>query len=870
MTPLRSVASRLRALFTSPRDDAGFSEYRDQRALPSVDTIARDIRYALRTFRRSPGFVVAVVLSLALGIGVNSAIFTVLNALMLRSLPVRNPQELFIALPQDAAGLPPAGPARSPLQFSYPMFERLRRSGPDPGTLAAISRIARMYRVVDGERETQTTAVQLVSGEFFPMLGVSPVRGRVLAPQDDQQVGGHPFAVISHGFWLRAFGGADDIVGRGITLNGTHFTVVGVGAQGFSGVWLESPVDLWVPLMMQSEVNYSQNFSNSGADKSKTFITQEGIRWLDVIGRETNSASIAALSTTFQQSVAQEAESISDPDRRRRFLQQRLAIEPFSQGFSNLRARFAAPLFALFGMTALILLIACANTANLLLARAAARQREIAVRLSVGASRSRLVGQLLTEDVLLVTMATAVGLLFAGWTGDLLVRRALGSTGAAPFSVDVNGYVLAFTIAAGLVTVLLFGLAPAFRTTSLDLSTALKVSSARGSSAGGTLQKFLVASQVALSLVLLVGAGLFVRSLQNYARVQLGFSQEQVLSVWINPLAVGYPPERLQQLYRDLVARVEAVPGVSSASVAVCGLATGCQNISGIAIDGYQPAPGEDLRLQENRISSNYFATTGMRLLEGRGFDNRDRENTPKVAIVNRAMARRFFPDRSAVGRRIGYGTVDTEIVGVVEDARVNRIQDPPRPMAFYPLAQMPVEAGALDVRAVGDPRSITAEVRRAVSEVDAGLPIDRVTMLADQVANGLRQERLVAGVTSVFGILALGLACVGLFGVMAYAVSGRTVEFGIRMALGAAPGAVQRMVLSDALRLVALGLALGAPLAVAVALSMRTLLFGVEPQDLATLIGACVVLTAAGMLAAYVPARRAAHVDPMVALRQE
>ena len=257
-------------------------------------------------------------------------------------------------------------------------------------------------------------------------------------------------------------------------------------------------------------------------------------------------------------------------------------------------------------------------------------------------------------------------------------------------------------------------------------------------------------------------------------------------------------------------------------------------------------------------------------LLEGRGFDDRDRENTPKVAIVNRAMARRFFPDRSAVGRRIGYGTVDTEIVGVVEDARVNRIQDPPRPMAFYPLAQMPVEAGALDVRAVGDPRSITAEVRRAVNEVDAGLPIDRVTMLADQVANGLRQERLVAGVTSVFGILALGLACVGLFGVMAYAVSGRTAEFGIRMALGAAPGAVQRMVLSDALRLVALGLALGAPLAIVVALSIRTLLFGVEPQDLATLIGACLVLTAAGMLAAYVPARRAAHVDPMVALRQE
>ena len=843
--------------------------YRDQRGLPFVETIVQDIRYAMRTFRRSPGFVIAVVLSLSLGIGVNSAIFTVLNALLLRSLPVPNPQELFIAWPRDPAGLP-AGPARSPLQFSYPVFEQLRRSAPSAGTLAAMSRIARMYRVVDGERETQTTAVQLVSGEFFSMLGISPARGRVLTPEDSRQIGGHPIVVISHGFWLRAFGGTSDVVGRGLILNGTHVTIVGVSAQGFSGAWLESPVDMWIPLMMQNEVHYAQNFSSSNADKNKSFITQEGIRWLDVVGRRTNDGLTAALSTAYQQTVAQEAESISEPDSRRRFLQQRLTIEPFGQGFSNLRARFTPPLFALFGMTALILLIACANTANLLLARAAARQREIAVRLSIGASRSRLIRQLLTENVLLVTIASVVGLLFAGWAGGLLVRTALGSTGAAPFAVDVNGPVIAFTVAAGLMTVFLFGLIPAFRTTSLELSTALKVSSPRGSSAGPTLQKFLVASQVALSLVLLVGAGLFVRSLQNYARVQLGFSQEHVMSVWINPHAAAYSPERLPQLYRTLVARVEAVPGVSSASVAVCGLANGCQNTGGIAIDGYQPSAGEDLRAQENRISLNYFSTTGMRLLEGRDFDDRDKENTPKVAIVNRAMVLRFFPNHIAVGRRLGYSTPDTEIVGVVEDARVNRIQDPPRPMVFYPLAQSPVDAGALDVRAIGDPRSIVAEVRRAVADVDGSLPIDRVTILSDQVTGGLRQERLVAGLTSIFGILALALACVGLFGVMSYAVSRRTTEFGIRMALGAQRSRVLRSVFRESLAVVTYGMAAGIPAAVAASLLLSDLLFGVSPSDPATVSIAALLLVAVAALASLLPAWRASRVDPMVALRCE
>jgi predicted permease len=480
--------------------------------------------------------------------------------------------------------------------------------------------------------------------------------------------------------------------------------------------------------------------------------------------------------------------------------------------------------------------------------RAAARQREIAIRLSIGASRTRLIRQLLTESILLAATATAVGLLFAGWAGDLLVRHALGATGAAPFSAAVNVEVIAFTIAAAIVTVLLFGVAPAFRTTNLQPGTALKTSAARGSGARPRLQKFLVGSQVALSLVLLAGAGLFVRTLQNYARVSLGFSQEHVLSMSINPIAAGYPLARLPQLYRNLLARVETTPGVSSASMATCGLVTGCQTTSDISIDAYQPGAGEQVRVQENRISLNYFATTGMHLLEGRDFDDRDRADTPKVAIVNRAMAQHYFSGRSALGHSFGYGTHDTEIVGVVEDARVNRVQQPPVP-GLTPWRNWPTHV--LDARAIDDPRSI--DVRRAVAEVDPNLPIDRVTTLSEQVASSLNQERLIAALTSIFGLLALGLACLGLFGVMSYAVSQRTTEFGIRMALGAHRSRVVRSVLRESLTIVVYGLVAGIPAALIASFLLSDLLFGVNP-DLTTLSIAAALLVAVAAMASIRP----------------
>jgi predicted permease len=838
--------------------------YRDQRVLPAVDECSQDLRYALRTFRKSPGFVTAVVLSLALGIGVTTAVFTALNALMLMSLPVNNASELFHLTSQSSSASASAVPAR----FSYEAFTEFRRAAPNPLTVAAMSRVARMYRRVEGSSEPQAMSVQLVSGEYFPALGVSAFLGRTLDPTDNLTPGGHPVAVVSHAAWSQTFGADPHIVGRTLTINGQSLAVVGVAPAGFSGVWLESPVDLWVPLMMQHQVRYRQNFSASGSQMLAPWIPQDGIRWLDIIGRRrpVDDGRIAtALKAAYERRLN---ERVTDPAARERLRQQGIFLQPFSRGFSNLRGSFAPPLYALFGMAAVILLIACANAANLLLARASARRREIAVRLSMGASRSRVVRQLLTESALLAAMSCALGLLVSGWAANLLVRYAAGN--AARFVVNVDARVVLFAVVAAILTVVLSGLVPAFRGTGSSNGLALHLSSGRMAPAQPRLQKLLVAAQVALSLVLVVAAGLFVQTLRNYSRVNLGFSQEHVLTTPLNLLSVGYPTEQLRGLSRALVERLESIPGVTSASTAMCALVAGCRASSDIFIEGYQRSPGEVVQVQENRVSLEYFATTGMRIVEGRAFDTGDRENTRLVAVVNRAMARRFFGGQSPIGKRFGYGQpLNIEIVGVVDDARVNRVQQAPAPMAFYPMEQGP-DPQVVDVRTSGNPRDVLGEVRRAIADVVPGIPMGGITLLSDQVENSLNQERLIAVLTSIFGTLALGLASLGLFGVMSYAVAQRTPEFGIRLALGASKTRVLTTVLVDSLLVVVGGLAVGIAAVFAVARLLVALLFGVSGTDLTTLAAALAALTAIAALAAVAPAWRAACVDPMVALRHE
>lgn len=826
-----------------------------------LDRLRQDLHYAARGLRRNPGFALVIILSLALGIGANTAIFSVLNAVLLRPLPVSHPEQLY-ALDISESKF------RAPQRFSYPLFEQMRSV--TSGGIAAMSRVARMYSRLGGEGEQEVERVQLVSGEYFELLGLAPARGRLLSPDDNLKVGEHPVAVVSQAFWQRRLGGSPGVLGHTLQLNGAFFTIVGVAPAGFHGLWLESPVDIWVPLMMQAAAHYQQNFSSSNAEEDKPWLNQEGIRWLDVMVRTPRN--LPALGTVFQRWLDRQAMQISDGADRRLFLRQRLRLDPIARGFSRVRGEVEGPLYALAGMVALVLLIACANSANLILARGAARQREIAVRLSIGASRGRVIWQLLTETCLLVAIAAVAGVTAAYLVSSLLMRAALGIWAASsPIRAGLDWRVLGFSAAVAILTALLAGLAPAFRTADVDLNAAAK-SGTRGISSGsaGHPQRFLVAAQIALVFVLVVAAGWFSGSLRYLARLHLGYDQEQVVTAWLRPDLAGYTQEQLPALQRRVVESLEALPGVQSAVYAMCGLAAGCRTSSKVTLAGYQAAAGEDVEFQENRVGPHYFTTVGMRLLAGRDFTERDSEKKPAVAIVNQAAVRRYFPDGNAIGRRFGYGKPSVEIVGIVADARVNSEREPAQPMAFYPLAQGTVFGGCVEVRIAGDPALLLREIRAALAKVDRNLPVESIRTVRDQVNGNLRQDQLLVWLASLFGALALGLGCFGIYGTMSYAVARRTNEFGIRMALGAEPGRVFRLAFGESLALLAVGLIAGAPLILAASRPLSQVVFGVDVNDPLILLLAALVVIVTAAVAAYIPARRASRVDPLVALRYE
>jgi len=839
-------------------------QVREARAGASIDAVIKDVRYGARMLRANPGFTFVVVLSLAAGIGANSAIFSIANAMLLKTMPIADPDHVYIVRYQS----------RLPVtqRLSYSFFDQLRAGFPAPDGLAAISRVARMRLASDGE--PQSASVQLVTGEFFSVLGVGAQSGRVLTPGDNRTLGGHPVTVISDAFWRRKFAAAADVIGRDITFNGVHFSIVGVAPAGFTGVWLESPVEAWIPVMMQADVKYMQNYSSSGQDALKPWVPQDGIRWLDVITRanRTEGPEAVALNSVFRPLLLKEIDSITEERERALTLDRRLVLEPFGMGFSNLRDQFRAPLYALLGMVALLLMIACANTANLLLARATSRQREMAVRLSIGASRRRIIGQLLIESLMLGALAAAVGLAIAPLVSELLVRMTMGiETGPLPFSVGIDARVVVFTVVITLLTSLLFGFAPAWRATDLSLSTALKTSG-RSTHQGArlNLSKLLVVGQVALSLFLAVGAGLFARSFNNLVSQPLGL-EDQVLWVAISPSLGGYTDAELPGLYERIIGRVEAIPGVQSATVAMCGVMTGCRsNSDGIAISGYESQPGEQVMVQVNRVGPHYFSTVGMTIAAGRDFDAREIGSGAKIVIVNEAMVRKYFKGRDPIGQRFGYDKPDTEIIGVVRDAHVNTVREAAMPMVFHPFDSTPSFVGSMQIRATGQPDAIGAAVRRALREVEPRLPVDRVTTIATLAASTLRQERLIARLTIGVGALALALASLGLYGLMAYAVKQRTAELGLRFALGAPRPRVLWMVLRESLLLVVVGLALGLPLVIALARLIGPMLFEVNPNDPAVVSIAAGVLLLVGASSSYLPAFRASRIDPITALRTE
>src|SRR5262245_21819132 len=829
-----------------------------------LDDLRADVGYAARWLRRSPGFAVTTILSLALGIGANASIFNLINVVLLRDLPVRDPDRLVVVFTRNAGG----EPART---LSFRLFQTLRR---ETRTLSDLFASAPLKMNVDTNPPTPTATGQMVSGNYFVALGVAAAIGRTIGPEDDGAESAQAVATIGYGYWQRQFGGDPSVVGRVIRINGYPVTIVGVTPREFFGTHVGEAVDISVPLALQPLVN---------ADFGGSLIAGVGAddNWLELIGRLSAGGSAAEsraeLDAVYQQELPEilrklgpKATIVGHPH---------IDLEPGSRGLSELRRRFSRPLIVLMAVVCLVLLIACANVANLLLARASCRRRKIAVRLSLGASRARLVRQLLTESVLLALAGGSVGLLLATsstpWLAALLVN---GSDGALTTYPDSK--VLAFTAAVSVSTGFVFGLLPALGASRIETFAALKdhASSSTAMRRFG-LRGALVAAQVAISVVLLVGAGLLIRTLMNLRTVDLGFDEEHVLTLRLEPRGSNQkrPNEaRLRRLYEGVVERVRALPGVRAVSLAGS-TPLGNENalvIRDIAVAGESRESGDNLQMRLLQIYPGYFSTLGIPLIAGRDLGPADNDGAaPLVAVINETMARRLFSTpAAAVGRefRFPVNRQVFRIVGVAGDTRDRAVREGARPLAYATYAQTPTGRGQMTllVRVGGNPRALAATVRQFAREIDPSMPLEEPQTLADRVDATMRQERMVALLSALFGALALTLASIGLYGVIAYAVSRRRAEFGLRLALGSSPAGLTRLVLAESLLLVGGGLAVGLVAAAAAARGLSYMLFGLAPLDPAAFLAASSILVLAASVAAYVPAHQAARVDPMVAMR--
>lgn len=832
-----------------------------------------NLRFALRLLVRSPVFTLVAVLSLALGIGANTAIFSLMDAVLLRSLPVHQPGQLYNAEIHRQTEVID--------RFSYPVFESARDLVRERAQLCAMSRIVTMQLAVpnNGADAPERALVQLVSGEFFAVLGERAQVGRLIEPSDNKTVDGHPIAVVSDGLWTRRFGRDPGVIGQPILVNGATLTIIGVTRPEFFGASIDNRPDVWAPIMMQPSVRYAVNASMDNADGARPWPPQPGIQWLTVLARITQPDAVAQTTQGVNLVLHQDLEqrlSDSDPERQQRLRSQRVAMAPANRGVGRLRAQAQTPLIVLMGMVVLVLAVASANIAGLLIARANARERELGIRLALGAGRGHLIRQLLVESLLLSSIGGAVGLLIAMWAVPALLAAAPGGSLPLGMSIGIDGRVLAFTVAVSLLTGLAFGLAPALRSTRLELSGTMKQARAAGMARGrrgAWVSRLLVGGQMAFCLLLLVVAGLFARSLQQLSRVNVGFDREHLLVARID-LRAGYRAEELPAVYRRLVDRISAVPGVASASISLNGPLGGSERISSLGVEGYTPAQGEELRTNEEVVTDRYRETVGLSLIAGRWLEPADVSSGRRVSVINETMARRFFPGANAIGRHWDYsaplGETPVEIVGVVSDARYRDLRAPTPNLVYRPATRADEYLSSLEVRTIGAPAAIIPDVRTALRDAAPRMSVVDIVPMDTRIATRMSQERMVAWLTGTFSVLALILAAIGLYGTIAYAVSRRTSEIGLRMALGASRGSVLRMVLAEALALVLAGVVVGVPLSMVAGRGLRRILFGIGATDPVTYAAAVTVLVTIGLVAASVPARRASRIDPMAALRTE
>jgi predicted permease len=825
-----------------------------------LEQTMQDLGYAVRTLRRSPGFTATAVLSLALGIGANTALFTIVNAVTWRLLPIAHSETLLLLGQRQGTAIDNG--------FSYQQY-RMIRDHTRVVDLAAYGR-ARLNVSIDGRAEPAAEG-QLVSGRYFPLLGVAPAIGRALGPDDDRVPAGHPVAMISHGYWKRRFGLDPAVVGRSISLSGVAFTIVGVTPPEFFGVEVGTSPDLFVPVMMQPVVMpVSENLL---ADPIN------GVSWLRVIARLEPGVSIAQAHAALG-SLAPAVEWRPRNKRGDVVADVTLALTPAATGLSDLRAQFSTPLRILMGVVGIILLIACANVGSLVLARSAARRGEFAVRLALGASRSRLIRQVLVEGLVLASLAGACGIGLAYLMMRVLVTYV--SAGRSPVTLDLapDARLLGFTAAVSLLTGLLFASVPAFRASRLDMAAAGRKDLAGTRHSVGSLHpgRWLVVSQVALSLLLLIAAGLFVRSLQNLQRQDAAADRHQVLIVRVEPRGsdqrnIPGTSARLDGIYRDLLARVERIPGVQSASLARTA------PLAPISLGTRLTTPsGGEVETRILTIYPRYFTTMGLSIARGRDFSEDDlRPDAPLVALVNETFVRRVLEGRDTQGpAAVTLSGQRIEIIGVVKDSRYPDLRRPTPPILYQTFLQTRTGRGqmVLHVRVAGSAARAIPQLREAVQRIDPDVPIFDIQSLVEEMNAAFVQERLVATLSGFFGIVALTLVCVGLYGLMSFTVARRTPEIGVRVALGAARSDVAWMIARQTLALVAMGIAAGLPLAWVLgrlaSRQMSALLFELTPVDPLTIAGAIGVLILVAMGAGWAPARRAARIDPMVALRNE
>ena len=838
-----------------------------------MENLLKDIRYGLRGLFKRKGFAAIAVLTLALGIGANTAIFTLVNAVMLKSLPVSHPEQLVLFSDTTSEGTsvtdePMTGEWNRFPYASYVYFRDHNESFQDIAALrSGESRLSVRRAEAQGAAATRAQG-HLVGGNYFSLLGVGPIRGRLLTPEDDKP-SAPPAAVMSYRYWDQELNRDPSVVGQSFVINGTHFTVVGITPQEFFGVRVRKPPDFWLPLAFQPQVELRKSYLD---DKQVSFLT--------LVGRLKPNVTIASAQATInlqlQQFLTDLAGSKITDERRRGIQNTYIKLAEGSGGISGLRVLYSKPLHMLMAIVGMVLLIACANVGSLLLARATARRAEISLRMALGASRWRIIRQLLTESMLLAVVGGVCGVLLAQWGVTILVNLVAKTT---PLDTRPDAGVLAFTVGVSIIAGVLFGLMPAIRASKTDLATAMKEKArTRSRLRSLNLSSAMVVLQVGLSMVLLTGAGLFARSLLNLQHENTGFDRSNVLLVGIDPRLAGYKPAELPALYNQILDRLGNLPNVRSVSMSTYSPMSGTYRASTIKVPGYTPRPDEDLDVEDMLAGPKYAETLGIPVLRGRDLNIRDTESAPAVALVNETFANHYFKDQNPLGRHFSFDDETdegkmVEIVGVVGDVKTSDAREKPDPAVYRPILQIADEAAYsvnIQVRTNGDPNSFANPVRQTLNNIDDKLPIFGVTSLDAQVRETFQQDRLIAQLVSFFGALALLLACIGLYGVMAHGVARRTNEIGIRMALGARGGNIAWMILRETLTLVVFGLVVGVPTALVAARFISSQLFGLRPADPAALIGAAVVLTLVALLAGYVPARRASRVNPLNALRYE